>query len=88
MTQNRVSIFIFHLIITAAVLLRRVQRLVHSQKIARYPVEVSPRLLVCAIHVPEDMALLVLMVEENSQNSLLQRLTLDAEQDLEAKICR
>jgi len=32
MTQNRVSIFIFHLIITAAVLLRRVQRLVHSQK--------------------------------------------------------
>ena len=52
-----------------------------------YPVEVSPCLLVCAIHVPEDMASLVLMVEENSQNSLLQRLTLDAEQDLEAKIC-
>ena len=53
-----------------------------------YPVEVSPHLLVCVIHVPEDMASLVLMVEENSQNSLLQRLTLDAEQDLEAKICR
>jgi len=75
MTQNRVSIFIFHLIITAAVLLRRVQRLVHSQK-------------KIAIHVPEDMVSLVLMVEEISQNSLLQRLTLDTEQDFEAKICR
>ena len=40
--------------------------------------------LVCAIHAPEDMVSLVLMVDENSQKSLL-RLALDTEQDLEAE---
>ena len=40
--------------------------------------------LVCAIHAPDDMVSLVLMVDENSEKSLL-RLALDTEQDLEAK---
>ena len=41
--------------------------------------------LVCAIHAPKDMVSLVLMVDENSQKSLL-RLALDTEQDLEARM--